>query len=125
MTTKLTALEKETEKAIIELLVRRGFKVEKTDAGLIRRGTKKPRGMLSLGWPDLTAFHPSGNPLLPVCLLIEVKSERGELSARQKRMHLYLRAMGIEPKVVRSVEEVEALIERVKYEVKHLRWNAK
>lgn len=108
----------------MQLLTLSGFHVEKTDAGLIRRGTKQPRGMISVGFPDLTAIYSSGKQGIPICVLIEVKTATGKLSADQVRIHAMLKARGLEPVVLRSLEETQHLIQRVKHDVLQLKWSS-
>jgi VRR-NUC domain len=110
----VNATERQIEQGIIDLLHLSGFRVQKTDAALIRRGTKKPRGMLTPGWPDLMAVYPGQHAHLPVCLLIEVKSATGTLSSDQVHCHALLRGMGIKVVVLHSIDEAQALIQTVK-----------
>ena len=46
-------------------------------------------------------------------VFIELKSERGRLSPAQKSFHGYLRQAGAQVEVVRSLEQLEALLKRL------------
>ena len=46
-------------------------------------------------------------------VFIELKSERGRLSPAQKSFHEYLRQAGAQVEVIRSLEQLEALLKRL------------
>ena len=60
------------------------------------------------GWPDLTAILPGGT-----VLFLEVKTPTGRVSKIQAYMHNQLREVDANVHVVRSVEDVTAIIERL------------
>lgn len=61
------------------------------------------------GWPDLTAILPGG-----LVLFLEVKTPTGRVSKIQQYMHDKLSEVGANVHVVRSVEDVTTIIERLK-----------
>ena len=60
------------------------------------------------GWPDLTAILPCGT-----VLFLEVKTPTGRVSKIQQYMHKQLEGVNANVHVVRSVEDVTAIIERL------------
>ena len=52
------------------------------------------------GWPDLTVLLPGGS-----VIFMEVKSEKGRVSQKQRAVHEYMRRLGHRVAVVRSVQE--------------------
>ena len=88
--------ETELSKAIRDALTRRGFWVERVNAGK----TKVKRGWLygaAIGTPDILV-------IAPVYGWLEVKVELGKLSPEQVTWHDRARNFGIHVEVVRSVE---------------------
>ena len=63
------------------------------------------------GIPDLTVIgkEANGNTIM---LYIECKSETGRLSADQKHILNIIKVLGIETRVVRSIEQIEDLLEK-------------
>lgn len=57
------------------------------------------------GWPDLTLILPLGR-----VIFLEVKSEKGTLSEAQKYIHGKLTALGHSIYVVRSIDDVMAIL---------------
>jgi hypothetical protein len=62
-------------------------------------------GPLGPGWPDLTLAHPRGR-----LLAVELKAERGVVSAEQLAVHAVLKAAGLDVHIVRP-STVDAFLE--------------
>ena len=78
-------------------------------------GVKKELIRIPVDKPDKAWFvrvHPSEEYRLQTGIL-ELKSERGRLSPAQKSFHAYLRQAGAQVEVVRSLEQLEALLKRL------------
>ena len=102
--------EKQIEHQIMELFARAGWEPSKTDAGMIQRGDGPKRGHLPKGFPDLIVTRGLPGTVLCLSVLIEVKTVTGKLRPDQEACHAALRARGIQPQVVRDVEDARAYI---------------
>jgi hypothetical protein len=100
------ASEAQIEAAIRDYLHLSGWLTVKTDAALVVRGSGRP-GVINEGDPDLRAFR--GNRALH----LETKSRTGKLSSEQRIRHLYLAQFGITVHVVRSVDDVKRVLEKL------------
>lgn len=73
------------------------------------------RSLVNQGWkkgiPDLTVIgrETNGNTVM---LYIECKSEKGVLSGAQKYMLYTIKALGIETRVVRSLDQIQDLLDK-------------
>ncbi len=73
------------------------------------------RSLVNQGWkkgiPDLTVIgrETNGNTVM---LYIECKSEKGVLSGDQKYMLYTIKALGIETRVVRSLDQIQDLLDK-------------
>ena len=102
-----TRTEKQIQAAILAELARRNIPHTVSDVGLMRNKAgvfKFKRG--TQGWPDISAVLPDGK-----FFGIEVKSAKGEVSTRQKAVHVRLEAYGAIVLVVRSAYEVYEFLE--------------
>jgi Holliday junction resolvase-like predicted endonuclease len=88
-------LEKQIQQKIVAICKQHGIVAFKCDSTSSR------------GWPDLTIIMPDGT-----VHFVEVKTERGVVSALQKRMHDKLRNNNANVHVIRSVEEFTEFVDR-------------
>jgi len=86
-------LEKNIQSKIVALLKQKAYIVRKLDSSS------------SVGWPDLIAIAPCGK-----VFFFEVKTKTGKLSALQTRTLTQLKRNNANAHVVRSPEEVAAII---------------
>ena len=70
------------------------------------RARSDRRSTIEAGWPDLTILHPQRFPLL-----IELKTDKGDLSRDQKETHARLRERGFRVHVIRELDKAILLIE--------------
>lgn len=101
--------EKNTQAAIEEYLLYKGYTVWRLNSGVFsvpnENGTyRKIRG-LEKGTPDLQIMHLDSDLNLGITEFIEVKSKKGKLNENQKKMHVKLRKMGFQVYVIRSIDE--------------------
>jgi hypothetical protein len=73
----------------------------------VREAAQLKRQGVVAGWPDVGVVLPGGTTLW-----LEFKSRRGRLSPAQCHVHDRLRALGAEVFVVRSLEDIEAVLGR-------------
>jgi hypothetical protein len=104
------ATERETEDSIRALFLQAGWYPVKTEAGMVKRGHGPKRGHLPTGFPDLTVLRRLPGSALCLAALIEVKTDRGELSASQVARHTELRQHGLHPQIIRDPQAAAALI---------------
>lgn len=78
--------------------VEHGSKRTKAEAGKLKAKGVKP------GVPDIIIFHKRRT------YAIELKTEKGRLSAVQKDMHKHLKDAGVYVYTARSVEEIELIL---------------
>lgn len=88
--------EKQIVAAIVKHLVAEGCFVLKTHGGPLQRA----------GIPDILAIRDSGT-----AIWFEVKTDNGKATKLQEYTLAQLRAVGCVAEVVRSVEEVKAILE--------------
>lgn len=67
----------------------------------------RPVKVLDEGWPDLTGWRRRDGRMV----LIEVKTPRGRVSARQQHLIDYARSCGVLAGVARSVEDARRIVE--------------
>ncbi|WP_288482386.1 hypothetical protein [uncultured Deinococcus sp.] len=104
------ATERETEDSIRALFLRAGWYPVKTEAGMVKRGHGPRRGHLPPGFPDLTVLRRLPGSALCLAALIEVKTDRGELSASRIDRHAELRQHGLHPQIIRDSQAATVLI---------------
>ena len=75
--------------------------------GKIEAGVKRREGMLR-GYPDLVIHRPGGETLL-----VEMKSPSGSVPAHQRAVHAQLRDLGFDVRVVKTLEQADALVEEL------------
>ena len=73
----------------------------------VREAVQLKRQGVVAGWPDVGVVLPGGT-----CVWLEFKSTKGRLSPQQRHIHDLLRALGAEVAVVRSLEDIEAVLGR-------------
>lgn len=94
--------EKQIEAQIRDVWLRLGYYPVKTDAG--RSGARLP-----VGFPDGLSFLPVIGTPFALAVLVELKTERGQLSDDQVKYHALLRAHGLTPVTLRDPAEAHAL----------------
>ena len=93
--------ENDIQRGIIDYLKARGYEVIRINAGGYRGRTR----LAPPGTPDVLALGDNGQTLW-----LEVKTATGTASAAQVAWHNKMRQRGHRVEVVRSVEEVEAVL---------------
>jgi Holliday junction resolvase len=100
-------LESEIQRQIIEYLQLKGFLVFRMNAGTVRKGNHHIR-LAPAGTPDLLCIRHGYQ------VWLEIKTSDGKTSAEQDDMHAVLNMHLQKVYTVRSVEEVEKIIPRIR-----------
>jgi hypothetical protein len=97
-------LERDVAAIVTDYLSLKGWLVIRTEANAVRSGTQNKRGIVPVGEPDARAYRNDK------ALHLEFKRPGAKPSNQQTLRHRYLEQFGIKVHVVRSLEDIAAII---------------